>query len=172
MEITRARTKIVRQCSIHFAGDQLPSVEKPSGPYPTFVTQKSSGKVVPVVQAYCYSKYVGKFDVIFDTKGELKTPVEGAGVQNALPHLIDNNVKMDEEVISVIAKYKPNMTEYTKTVGVITTKLTSWAAEESNLGNAITDSMVYAGEWTDATIGFMKNGGIRSLNFLRLKNLF
>lgn len=35
-----------------------PSVEQPKGPYPTYVTQ-ASGKVVPVVQVYCYTKYLG-----------------------------------------------------------------------------------------------------------------
>lgn len=32
------------------------------GPYPTSITQPT-GKVVPVVQAYCYSKYLGRLDL-------------------------------------------------------------------------------------------------------------
>merc|ERR1711962_1898125 len=36
----------------------LPSTEQPRGDYPTYVTQ-TGGKVVPVVQAYCYTKYLG-----------------------------------------------------------------------------------------------------------------
>ncbi len=39
---------------------EVPSVEKPQGEYPTYVKQ-SNGKVVPVVQAYAYSKYIGHF---------------------------------------------------------------------------------------------------------------
>jgi 2',3'-cyclic-nucleotide 2'-phosphodiesterase (5'-nucleotidase family) len=35
-----------------------PDVEKIEGPYPTIVTQKS-GKKVPIVQAYAYTKYLG-----------------------------------------------------------------------------------------------------------------
>lgn len=35
-----------------------PDVETIAGPYPTVVTQKS-GKKVPVVQAYAYTKYLG-----------------------------------------------------------------------------------------------------------------
>lgn len=35
-----------------------PDVESIDGPYPTVVTQKS-GKKVPVVQAYAYTKYLG-----------------------------------------------------------------------------------------------------------------
>lgn len=40
--------------------DQPESIE---GPYPTFVTQKKSGKHVPVVQAYAFTKYLGKIHV-------------------------------------------------------------------------------------------------------------
>jgi 2',3'-cyclic-nucleotide 2'-phosphodiesterase (5'-nucleotidase family) len=62
------------------SGDKPPSVETVRGPYPTYVEQKSTGKVVPVVQAYCFSKYVGSFDLYFDSNGDLKTPVDGSGV--------------------------------------------------------------------------------------------
>lgn len=42
-----------------YSGKQ-PDIEKIDGPYPTIVTQKS-GKKVPVVQAYAYTKYLGEF---------------------------------------------------------------------------------------------------------------
>lgn len=44
-----------------FNGPQ-PSVESIDGPYPTMITQKS-GKQVPVLQAYAYTKYLGKLHV-------------------------------------------------------------------------------------------------------------
>ena len=40
---------------------------------------QDSGKVVPVVQAYCYTKYMGHLELNFDDSGELLTPVDGAG---------------------------------------------------------------------------------------------
>lgn len=43
----------------------LPSIEVPQGDYPTYVTQ-SDGKVVPVVQVYCYTKYLGHLELNFD----------------------------------------------------------------------------------------------------------
>ena len=97
---------------------------------------------MPVVQAYCYSKYLGQFDVFFDAKGELKTPVNGVGVKNASIILLDKNTKEDPEVLEKINEYRPNMTEFTKTVGVTVTKLTKNGLLESNMGNAITDSMI------------------------------
>lgn len=42
-----------------------PSTEKPVGEYPTLVEQPS-GKIVPVVQAYAYTKYLGYLSVTFD----------------------------------------------------------------------------------------------------------
>ena len=48
-----------------------PSVEKPSGPYPTLVRQPGTRRVVPVVQAYAYTKYLGLFKLQFDEDGEV-----------------------------------------------------------------------------------------------------
>lgn len=39
-----------------------PDIEKIKGPYPTVIKQ-SSGKEVPVVQAYAYTKYLGKLEL-------------------------------------------------------------------------------------------------------------
>lgn len=41
-----------------YNGEQ-PDFEKIDGPYPTIITQ-ASGKQVPVVQAYAYTKYLGE----------------------------------------------------------------------------------------------------------------
>lgn len=41
---------------------QQPDLEKIDGPYPTIVKQ-SSGKEVPVVQAYAYTKYLGELQL-------------------------------------------------------------------------------------------------------------
>lgn len=44
-----------------YNGEQ-PDVEKIDGPYPTVVEQKT-GKKVPVVQAYAYTKYLGELEL-------------------------------------------------------------------------------------------------------------
>ena len=56
-----------------------PSVEKPSGPYPTLVQQPDTGRTVPVVQAYAYTKYLGRFKMSFNDDGEM-TKWEGKPV--------------------------------------------------------------------------------------------
>jgi 2',3'-cyclic-nucleotide 2'-phosphodiesterase (5'-nucleotidase family) len=70
-------------------------------------------------QAYCYSKYVGRFDLYFDAEGELKVPVDSVGVKNARPVLLDKSVGKDQTVLDMIEEYRPNMTDYTSTVGVL-----------------------------------------------------
>lgn len=53
---------------------QKPDSEDPEGIYPTFVTQKS-GRRVPVVQAYAYTKYLGQLSLEFDSLGEVKDAI-------------------------------------------------------------------------------------------------
>lgn len=45
-----------------YSGPKNPSVEEIKGPYPVKVKQKS-GKIVPVVQAYAFTKYMGYLSV-------------------------------------------------------------------------------------------------------------
>ena len=52
-----------------YTGD-APSNEEPVGPYPILVEQ-NSGKKVPVVQAYAYTKYLGHLKLTFDNNGDL-----------------------------------------------------------------------------------------------------
>jgi len=49
---------------IFFTGTP-PSTEKPAGEYPTLVEQPG-GKIVPVVQAYAFTKYLGYLALTFD----------------------------------------------------------------------------------------------------------
>ena len=49
----------------------LPSIEEPEGPYPTYVMQSGTKKIVPVLQAYAYTKYLGYMNLTFDDTGNL-----------------------------------------------------------------------------------------------------
>ena len=74
-----------------FFSGELPSVEKPSGPYPTLVTQPS-GRVVPVIQAYAYTKYLGVFNLTFNDNGEMES-------WNGSPMLLDHNIPEGKNAI-------------------------------------------------------------------------
>ena len=53
------------------ADSPLPSIEEPEGPYPTYVMQSGTKKIVPVLQAYAYTKYLGYMNLTFDDTGNL-----------------------------------------------------------------------------------------------------
>ncbi|CAB4062625.1 NT5E [Lepeophtheirus salmonis] len=129
------------------------------GDYPTYVSQ-SSGKVVPVVQAYCYSKYLGQLKVNFDGNGELLKPVKGSGISKAVVQLLDG--KEDPYIENVMKPYKDKLAQYYKTIGSTNVVLARGRMKESNLGDLVADSMVHALKKPDA-IAFINDDGIRSI---------
>ncbi|CAB3253194.1 unnamed protein product [Arctia plantaginis] len=141
-----------------------PDVEKPEGPYPTLVKQKS-GRLVPAVQAYAYTKYLGKLHIIFDSDGEIIS-------SNGNPILLDKSITQDPELLEMVTRYRASIENITETiVGVTPIVLDGMSCRlsECNLGNLITDAMVekyakgYEGKgWTDAPIAVIQGGGIRA----------
>ena len=138
----------------------LPSNDIPKGPYPTYITQQCIGdKTVPVVQAYCYTKYIGVLKLDFDEAGNLKTPVRDAQVV-----LLDNSIDKDPMVEEALQKYRDILAPYYEVVGNSTVdmlKNETHPGTETNIGNAVTDSMV---EWFGGQVdfAFINDGGIRS----------
>ena len=57
--------------------------------YPTVITRRD-GRLVPVVQAYAFGKYLGRLDVTFDRNGH-------AVSWNGNPIILDNSVPRGEE---------------------------------------------------------------------------
>ncbi|KAH8373050.1 hypothetical protein KR009_011034, partial [Drosophila setifemur] len=149
-----------------YTGSQ-PDAEHIDGPYPTVVKQKS-GKAVPVVQAYAYTKYLGKLHVQFDAEGNLI-------LWDGAPILLNASVAQEQDLLDLLEVYRPNVTQLEKAV-VGHTKVylegrkQICRAEECNLGNLVADAMVFSrmmeeqgGDfWTDAAISLMQGGGIRS----------
>ncbi|XP_037819391.1 protein 5NUC-like [Lucilia sericata] len=149
-----------------YNGEQ-PDAERIDGPYPTVVKQHS-GKEVPVVQAYAYTKYLGKLHVQFDKNGNL---IEFDGT----PLLLNADIPRDDDLLQLLEVYRPNITALESNVIGHTKVHLEGRAEicrsgECNLGNLVADSMVYAriledlggSYWTDAPIAFIQGGGIRS----------
>lgn len=142
----------------------MPDREVALGEYPTSVTQPS-GKKVPVVQAYAYTKYLGRIHVEFDDEGNL-IEIDGT------PILLDGSIERDRDVLALLEQYRPGVLALeTEIIGVTRVLLDgSCRRAECNLGNFIADSMVdwYALQyhvnefWTDTSIAFLQGGGIRS----------
>ncbi|XP_025204380.1 protein 5NUC-like, partial [Melanaphis sacchari] len=142
-----------------------PSIEKPYGPYPLYVTNIKN-KAVPILQAYANTKYAGKVVLKFDSNGDLVSI-------NGSPTLLNHDIKQDPEMLTVVDKWKPQVTSITNvTIGRTAVELINNCHEmECNIGNLIADSFVYYnimkkenynGYWTDAPIGIVQCGGIRT----------
>ncbi|XP_038222525.1 uncharacterized protein LOC119840090 [Zerene cesonia] len=141
-----------------------PDSEKIIGPYPTYVTQ-ASGKQVPVVQAYAYTKYLGKLHMVFNNNGELLSA-------DGNPILLDNSIPQDPEVLEIINRYRKkvlNLTEEVIGTTLVVLDGHSCQHKECNLGNLIADAMIYKyvteyrGEyWSDTPVAIIQGGGIRS----------
>ncbi|KAH8290199.1 hypothetical protein KR054_001014, partial [Drosophila jambulina] len=136
------------------------------GPYPTTVVQ-ASGKKVPVVQAYAYTKYLGKIHVQFDAEGNL---IEFDGA----PILLNASVAQEQDLLDLLAEYRPGLEELENTILGYTKVFLEGGnicrMRECNLGNLVTDAMIYSrvvdeegGEfWTDASIALIQGGAIRA----------
>lgn len=114
-----------------------PDVEIPLGPYPVMVTQPS-GRLVPVVQAYAFTKYLGKLDVTFDSNGEV---VEASGN----PILLDHKIQEDPEVLKDLKEWQKQLNESLSEVVGRTRVLLEGQCRfsECNFGNLMTDAYIY-----------------------------
>lgn len=143
-----------------------PDIDIPVGSYPHIV-KHASGKLVPVIQAYAYSKYLGMLNLTFDENGDL-TNFTGQ------PILLDHSYSQDPEVLMLLQKYQQKVQELDKQIiGRTFTVLdgNSCRLQECNFGNLIVDSMMWyyirtqfneTEYWTDASIAFINSGAIRS----------
>jgi 5'-nucleotidase len=144
-------------------GDEDTPPEEPEGPYPTYVENlKQPGKIIPVVQAKAFTKYLGHLKLKFDEQGELLTPVPEQGVIYAKPLLMDKTVEQDQTTLEMMTKWQDQLSEYKEVVGstLVVVKDEESDSVESNMGNLIADSMAAAHD--DTYIAFMNNGGIRN----------
>lgn len=87
---------------------ETPSNDVPVDNYPVMITQRN-GKKVPVVQAYAYTKYLGKLHLIFDSDGNLEE-IDGR------PMLLDKEVPRDEDVVKLLDIYRPGIDELEKKI--------------------------------------------------------
>ena len=143
---------------------KAPDFENPDGEYPLTVTQ-ASGKRVPVVQCYAFTKYLGYLHMEFDAEGDM-IAIDGT------PILLNADIPRDDEVLALLDLYRPGITALeTDVVGITKVRLDGNCRRmECNMGNFIADSFVdwYVGHyeapdyWTDTSIGFVQGGGIRT----------
>ncbi|KAH9633896.1 hypothetical protein HF086_002927 [Spodoptera exigua] len=137
--------------------------EVPEGPYPTEV-QQANGRIVRVVQAYAYTKYMGKLHLVFDSAGEI---VKCDGV----PILLNQEISRDPELLKTVNKYHADMDRInSEPVGSSFVFLNEAGCRlrECNLGDLIADAMLnhtreqHHQEYPDVNIAIVQGGRIRT----------
>ena len=89
-----------------------PSNEIPVGAYPYLIMQPRSQKLVPVVQAFAYTKYLGDLQLVFNKDGELSIGPSGDFGGN--PILLDQSMPEDEAVLKALEPYKKQIDAMSK----------------------------------------------------------
>ena len=132
---------------------------KRMGPYPLWVSQ-DSGTLVPVVQAYAYSKYVGHLTLTFDDAGN----VTYAGGDTIV---LDASVTPDPEILARVAELAGPIEELkARPVGEAAAEIIGTRevcrAEECAMGNLVADAMLARVKDQGVTIAFQNGGGLRA----------
>lgn len=130
----------------------------------TLIVTQSNGKEVPVIYSYAYDKYLGNLIMSFDNNGQLIK-------FNSNPITLDSSIVEDLEFYSIAEKYLKELSQTSEEVVGNTSVVLDGEhckTEECNLGNLITDAIMYYNAinfeteepWTDAPIAIIHGGAI------------
>lgn len=133
--------------------------ENAAGPYPTMV-KSPSGKDVPIVQAYAYSKYLGDLTVVFDDAGAVKSAT-------GEPKLLDASVTPDAGFVAKVAELagpieELKLKEIGATAEAIEGSRDVCRAMECSMGNLVADAMIDRLSDQGITIAIQNGGGLRA----------
>ena len=132
---------------------------KRQGPYPTWV-DAADGKIVPVVQAYAYSKYLGHVELTFDDAGNLVF----AGGDTIV---LDASVTPDPDIAARVAELAGPIEELkakvvAETTAVVDGDRANCRAVECTMGNLVADAMLDRVKDQGVTIAIANGGGLRA----------
>jgi 5'-nucleotidase / UDP-sugar diphosphatase len=128
--------------------------------YATMV-ESPSGRAVPIVQAYAFSRYLGDLELHFDEDGAV-TSATGDTI------LLDASFEPAEDVEARIAELSGPIEELIRTpvaevAAPIDGSRESCRAMECEMGNTVTDAMLAeVSNQDDITIAFTNGGGLRA----------
>ena len=129
------------------------------GPYPTWVT-RAEGDLVPVVQAYAYSKYLGHLELTFDDAGKL---IYAGG--NTI--VLDGSVTPDPEIEARVRELAGPIEELkarvvAETAAEIDGSRETCRAVECAMGNLVAEAMLDRVADQGVTIAIANGGGLRA----------
>ncbi len=137
----------------------LGNMEGAAGPYPT-VVNSPNGDPVLIVTAKCWGSYLGDLKVTFDENGKV-THYEGQ------PHFIDASIQADPEFVTKLQEFAAPIEEMkNQVVGQAAVDLDGERehvrTRETNLGNLITDAILWKTASDGTQIAIQNGGGIRA----------
>ncbi|KAF8979722.1 hypothetical protein BGZ46_005125 [Entomortierella lignicola] len=107
------------------------------GPYPT-VIKNLKGENTLIVQAFCWGRYIGHLDLVFNPEGKIVS-WEGA------PILVENSIPADQRLLHRIDGWRTEFEEWGQTVlGVATESFDQGSCKqrECTMGNLVADAML------------------------------
>jgi 5'-nucleotidase/UDP-sugar diphosphatase len=127
--------------------------------YPTNI-KNPSGKDVPIVQAYAYSKYMGELAVVFDDAGNV-TSATGDTV------LLDNSITPDAAIEARVKELAAPIEELknqpvSETTAAIDGSRDNCRAKECEMGNLVADAMLDRVKGQGIQIAIQNGGGLRA----------
>ncbi|MEM6307951.1 MAG: bifunctional metallophosphatase/5'-nucleotidase, partial [Pseudomonadota bacterium] len=132
---------------------------KRKGAYPTYVSQQD-GTLVPVTQAYAYSKYVGHLTLTFDAAGDLLS----AGGDTIV---LDASVAPDAAIAARVQELAGPIEDLKAKVVAQTAAAIDGAREncrtgECQMGNLVADAMLDRVKGQGVHIAIQNGGGLRA----------
>jgi len=129
------------------------------GAYPTWISNPE-GTMVPIVQAYAYSKYLGHLEATFDDEGNL-VYAEG----NTM--LLDASVEPDAEIAARVAELAGPIEEAMADVIGATSEFIQGdrsvcRVEECSMGNLVADAMLERVADQGIHVAIQNGGGLRA----------
>ncbi len=130
-----------------------------AGAYPTFVTNPE-GTLVPIVQAYAYSKYLGHLEVTFDDEGNVIW-AQGDTI------LLDASIEPDAAIAARVAELAGPIEETMAVVigeatDVIDGSRETCRAVECAMGNLVADAMLNRVREQGIDVAIQNGGGVRA----------
>ncbi|XP_026740814.1 apyrase-like [Trichoplusia ni] len=144
-----------------YTGD-TPNGDNALGEYPTIVEQTNGHKIL-IVQASCYTRYLGNIKLYFDSAGELQH-------HEGLPIFLGTSIVPDPRIVSLLEPWKQELEEFSKEVlAVSRVTLNSFcSAGECSLGSLACDGFLEevmdrakADNWNYAHVCLINTGGLR-----------
>ncbi len=129
---------------------------------PAYATMVSnpSGRAVPIVQAYAYSRYLGDLELEFDDQGYV---IAATGDTILLDNTVEPDAEIEERIAALAGPIEQmKMTAVAELSASIDGSRESCRAVECEMGNTVTDAMLDRVADQGVTIALTNGGGLRA----------